>query len=107
MSGVIGRRASLGQANGPEVELIVSGTADYANYETPDGYPVVYDESLGLFCFARVENGEYHSTQVSVSAPAPSGVTRHARESDMVRARKINDRQAQRELRARGPLAKE
>jgi hypothetical protein len=107
MSGVIGKRASLGQANGPEVELIVSGTADYATYETPDGYPAIYDQQLGLFCYARVDSGEYQSTSVPLSAPPPAGVVLHARESDSVRARKINDRQSRRERRAQGPPQQE
>jgi hypothetical protein len=41
VSGIIGQKASLGQANGSEVELIVSGTALYATYETLDGFPAI------------------------------------------------------------------
>lgn len=107
MSGVIGRRVSLGQANGPEVELIVSGTADYATYETPEGYPAVYDEAAGLFCYARMNAGAYQSTSVPLNAPPPPGVVRHARESDSVRAFKINERQTMRERRARPAGQKE
>ena len=90
MSGVNKMRASLGQANGPEVELIVTGTRDYATYETPDGAPAIYDDERGLFCYARVINGEYQSTGVPVTEPTPAGIVPHAQESIEVRERKIN-----------------
>ena len=47
MSGISNQRTWLGQENGPEVELIVSGTALYATYETLDGFPAVYDDARG------------------------------------------------------------
>jgi hypothetical protein len=97
--GISGEKATLGQANGPDVELVVTGTELYATYETPDGYPAVYDESRGLFCFARLVDGEYRSTGVPVTAEPPPGVERHARESDSVRARKIAQRRLQLEKR--------
>ena len=58
MVGVFGEKVLLGQANGPDVDLIVRGTELYATYETPDGYPAVYDDALGLFCYARVVDGD-------------------------------------------------
>jgi hypothetical protein len=99
MSGVIRQTAMLGQANGPEVELVVTGTKTYATYETPDGYPAVYDDSLGLFCYARVIQGEYESTAVPVSSGPPPGVVKHAAESDEVRASKIEDNERRRRSR--------
>ena len=89
MSGINNERAFLGQRSGPEVELVVSGTKQYATYETPDGFPALYDESLGLFCYALVVDGSYRSTGVPVNQPPPAGVARHAQESDAVRAAKI------------------
>jgi hypothetical protein len=103
LSGIVGQRVSLGQANGGDVELVVTGTEHYATYETPDGYPAIYDEQAGLFCFARVIGGEYRSTGVPVTAPVPDGLEKHARESDAVRARKIAERDAAMERRSRGP----
>jgi hypothetical protein len=91
MSGVIRQTAMLGQANGPDVELVVTGTKTYANYETPEGFPAVYDESLGLFCYARVVRGAYESTGIPVTSPPPPGAVKHAEESDQVRAAKIED----------------
>jgi len=97
MSGIQNERVQLGQENGPDVELIVSGTKLYANYETPDGYPVIYDERLGLYCYARVVEGRYQSTGVSLQEPAPPEVSRHAKESDDVREATIREREAKRE----------
>jgi hypothetical protein len=100
LSGITGQRVGLGQASGPDVELVVTGTELYANYETPDGYPAIYDDRLGLFCFARVVDGKYDSTGVSVEAKPPPGVQRYAKESDAVRTSKIAERQLQIEQRA-------
>jgi hypothetical protein len=94
VSGIIGQRASLGQANGPDVDLVVSGTETYATYETLDGFPAIYDTKLGLFCYARVVDGRYVSTGVPVTAAPPDGVERHAKESDDVRAAKIHERRS-------------
>ena len=100
MSGIVGRRVSLGQENGPDVELIVTGTAVYATYETPDGYPAIYDAARGLFVYARLQDGRYESTGVPVTAPAPPGLVRHAKESDAVRAARIHEREAEMEQRS-------
>ena len=94
MSGVINQRVSLGQGNGPDVELIVSGTPLYATYHTPDGFPVVYDDDLGLFAYARLVDGKLGSTGVPVGSPPPPDVDRRATESDHVRAQKISERES-------------
>jgi hypothetical protein len=92
MVGMIGQKVPLGQANGPDVELIVSGTELYATYETPEGLPVLYDEALGLFCYARLVEGKFVSTGISLTHAAPADIVRHARESDEVRQRTIEER---------------
>jgi hypothetical protein len=99
MVGVNASKVCLGQANGPDVELFVTGTELYATYETVGGYPAVYDEPKGLFCYAKIANGQYESTGVPVTEAPPAGVERHARESKDVRARKIEERRAQLESR--------
>ncbi|HKA79876.1 MAG TPA: hypothetical protein VKD43_07560 [Xanthobacteraceae bacterium] len=101
MSGIVGQRVSLGQANGPDVELIVTGTELYASYETPDGYPAIYDDRAGLFCFAHIVDGEFQSTGVPVTSAPPPDAPRHAKESDAVRGRKIAERQMKMESRSR------
>jgi hypothetical protein len=98
--GMFGKKVFLGQANGPDVALVVQGTELYATYETPDGYPVIYDDALGLFCYARVRDGEYQSTGTPVTSLPPAGVEKHARESDAVRSRKIEQRTRQMQQRA-------
>jgi hypothetical protein len=98
--GLFGQRVKLGQANGPDVDLIVSGTELYANYETPDGYPAVYDDSLGLFTYARVADGRFQSTGVPVTSAPPPGLQKHAKESDAVRAEKFDERTRDMELRS-------
>jgi hypothetical protein len=67
------------------VELVVTGTEHYATYETPDGYPAIYDDDAGLFCFARVIDGQFRSTGVPVTAAVPDGVEKHAKESARAR----------------------
>jgi hypothetical protein len=91
MSGVQNQRVQLGQAKGPEVELMVSGTQQYATYETLDGYPAIYDDAAGLYCYAVVTAGRYRTTGVSIATPVPQGVVRHAKESDAVRGAKIEE----------------
>jgi hypothetical protein len=100
LSGIVDQKVSLGQANGPDVEIVVTGTEIYASYRTPAGYPTIYDERLGLFCFARLVDGEYQSTGVPVTATPPADVNRHDEESDAVRRRKIAERQAQMQRRS-------
>jgi hypothetical protein len=107
MVGAFREKASMGQANGPDVDLIVNGTELYASYETPDGYPAIYDEALGLFCYARVVEGRFVSTGVSVASPPPPDVERHAAESDEVRTRKIRDRTQQMKQRSHTPPKEE
>lgn len=107
VSGVIGRKASLGQGKGPDVELIVSGTGTYATYETVDGFPAIYDDVLELFCYARLVGGAYESTGVPVTFPPPPGVERHAKELDEVRAAKITTRQSQLDRRSQTNSEKE
>ncbi len=102
-SGVRHQRASLGQGKGPDVDLVVSGTRVYATYQTPEGFPVVYDDRLELFCYARLTPaGAFESTGVPVDRPPPPGVVRDARESDDVRNAKIAARLAQLEPPASG-----
>ncbi len=95
MVGMFGEKVLLGQANGPDVLLVVRGTETYATYETPEGYPAIYDDVLGLFCYARVSDGEYQSTGTPVTSSPPLGVEKHAMETDEVRSRKIEQRTRQ------------
>jgi hypothetical protein len=97
MVGMFGEKVSLAQAHGSDVDLIVQGTELYATYETPEGFPVVYDYGLGLFCYARLTSGKFESTGVGVTSPAPADIKRHVTESDEVRMQKIHERMLQME----------
>jgi hypothetical protein len=85
LSGVFGETVTIGQENGPDVELVVFGDEHSARYETRDGYPVLYDRALGLFCYALVRDGRFESSGVAVDRPPPAGARAHARESSAVR----------------------
>ena len=95
MVGIFGQKVTLGQANGPDIELVVSGTELYATYETVEGHSAVYDDSLGLFCYARIVNGSFESTGIPATSPPPEGAVLHGRETDAVRGRKIQERERQ------------
>lgn len=100
MVGMFGQKVWMGQANGPDVELVVRGTELYGTYETPEGYPVVYDEKLGLFCYARVVDGAFVSTGVSAASSPPPALRPHAQETDELRMKKIEERTRQIEERS-------
>ncbi|WP_426230727.1 hypothetical protein [Pararhizobium sp. DWP3-4] len=107
MVGIFGEKVSLGQANGPDVELIVRGTEFYATYETPDGFPAIYDDELGLFCYARIVEGSFTTTGVPVTSPPTDEVKRHSTETDEVRMRKIEERTQKMGRRSRLPPTEE
>jgi hypothetical protein len=88
MTAVNNQKVWLGQANGPDVELVVSGNPLYATYKTPQGYAAIYDHELGLYCYADLQEGSYVSTAISVGLPAPPGLPLQLMESGEVRARK-------------------
>ncbi len=80
MSPVFRQEASLGQGKRPDEELIVSGTGAYAACETIDGFPAIYDDFLGRFCYARLVGGAYESTGMPVTSPPPPDILRIARQ---------------------------
>ncbi len=89
MVGMFGQKVPQSQANGPDVELHVYGTEFYARYETPGGYSAIYDEALGLYCYAALEGGAFVSTGVPVTGQPPANAVLHGQEDDSVRAEKI------------------
>ena len=103
MAGVFGERVTIGQANGPDVELVVHGDEHYARYETPDGYSAVYDQDLGLFTYALLQDGRFHSSRVPIGQAPPPGAQQHAQESAEVRIAKAAERQAARDDQERRP----
>jgi M6 family metalloprotease-like protein len=88
MSGIFGEIVTTPQSNGLDVDLRVFGDEYYARMETVDGYTVVSDEALGVFCYAKLKVNEFVSTGVAISSPPPTGIVRHLQESLKVRQSK-------------------
>ncbi|MEM8898376.1 MAG: M6 family metalloprotease domain-containing protein [Bacteroidota bacterium] len=96
MSAIFGEILTFRQENGPqEVDLLVHGDEFYARYETLDGYTVIYDPDLGCYCYAKVLNGRFFSSGISIQKPAPPEFPKHIRESEDVRNEKFDRRYQQ------------
>jgi hypothetical protein len=93
---LFGKRVTIGQEHGPDVELVVFGDEFYARYETPEGYTAIYDDASGRFVYARLEGGRFVSSGVPVTEAPPPGAARHAQEAPAVRQAKAAARQARR-----------
>ncbi len=105
MSSIFGEILTLPQRNGPSVELLTYGDEFYARYEALSGHTVIYDQELGLYCYALVLSGRFASSGVPVRKPVPVGIPRHLRESEAERNRKFEERfQLMRGARRGGPL---
>ncbi len=96
MGKLSGEKVTIGQADGPDIDLVVHGDELYARYETPDGYPVIYDERCGLFCYALLRGGRFISSSVPASESPPPGARRHAAETDAIRQEKAEAKAAAR-----------
>ena len=81
MSAIFGEVLTFGQSKGPEIALKVFGDEHYARYENMDGYSAVYDDELGVFCYARLSTGSFRSTGIPLSETVPAGLVRHLQES--------------------------
>lgn len=85
MGKLSGQKVTIGQEKGPDIDLVVHGDEFYARYETPGGYPVVYDDARGFFCYALLRDGRFLSSGVPASAPPPPAARREVTESPAVR----------------------
>ncbi|ALP37954.1 metalloprotease [Paenibacillus sp. IHB B 3084] len=63
-----------------EIKLRVFGDEFYARYETLDGYSVVFDDSLGKYCYADLKNGHFVSTGTEVTGPVAAEIAPHLKE---------------------------
>jgi hypothetical protein len=88
MSAIFGEKLTFPQEKGPEVKLVVNGDEFYAQYETEDGYSVVYDKELGLFCYARLVDGAFFSSKIPLSKNHPLDLEKHLQEAGGVRLAK-------------------
>jgi M6 family metalloprotease-like protein len=94
MSSIFGEILTFSQEKGPDVKLKVFGDESYSRYENLDGYSVVYDIDLGLFCYAFLIRGEFVSSGVDLNKSPPDKVWRHQKESEEVRRDKFERRYA-------------
>src|SRR5690349_14042377 len=97
MSGIFNEQLTFKQQNGPDVRLVVIGDEHYAQYETIDGYTVVYDVEKGLYCYAQTINGSFVSTGIPMNAAPPPYIRRHVTESEEVRQAKFLQRHGTRQ----------
>ncbi len=88
MSAIFGEKLTFPQERGEDMQLIVHGDELYANYETQDGYSVIYDREMGLYCYAHLVEGAFVSSKKPASEKPPSGLQKHLREADGVRRAK-------------------
>jgi M6 family metalloprotease-like protein len=104
MSSVWGERLRIAQENGSAVELTVYGDENYAYYENDQGYTTVYDRTLGLFCYGKLERKQDNqgspvdalvSTGVPITNSPPSGLQTRLMEAANVRRDKILKREAE------------
>lgn len=96
MSAIFGEILTFGQENGPEIALRVFGDEHYARYENMDGYSAIYDDQLGVFCYARLSAGSFRSTGTPLSARLPAGLVRHLQESQETIAARAQARKMRR-----------
>jgi M6 family metalloprotease-like protein len=94
MSVISGEKLTFSQEKGPDVVLRVFGDEFYSRYESLDGYSMVYDADLGLFCYAYLIKGEFVSSGVDLSQVPPDKIVRHFKESEEVRNEKFEMRYA-------------
>jgi hypothetical protein len=92
MAAIFGEMLTFSQEKGPEIRLRVFGDEFYARYETEKGYTAVYDEALGLYVYARLEEGRFIPSGIPVTRSPPAGLKPHLVEADLVRQEKASRR---------------
>jgi hypothetical protein len=90
MSAIFGEKLTFPQEKGQEVKLVVYGDEFYAQYETEDGYSVVYDKKLGLFCYAFLKEGAFFSSKIPLNKSPPPDLEKHLQETGDVRLAKAD-----------------
>jgi M6 family metalloprotease-like protein len=92
VSSIFGEILTFSQEKGPDMKLKVYGDEFYSRYENMDGFTVVYDPGIGLFCYAILVNGEFVSSGIRADKSPPNNVRRHFKESETVRNKKFEAR---------------
>jgi hypothetical protein len=92
MSAIFGEILSFPQENGPDVELVVFGDEFYSRRETKNGYTVIYDDKLGKYCYAILQEGQFASSGISISETPPQGLPSHLEEAEFIQREKFQRR---------------
>jgi hypothetical protein len=92
MSAIFGELLTFSQEKGPDIRLRVYGDEFYARYEAVDGYSVIYDQELGRFVYALLQEGRFVSSGIDLAKGPPAGVSPHLEESNEVRSAKAEKR---------------
>jgi hypothetical protein len=95
MSAIFGETLIFPQEKGPDVELVVFGDEFYSRRETKEGHTVIYDDSLGQYCYAILLEGEFASSGIPISEPPPPGLPPHLEEAEPIRREKFTQRYSQ------------
>jgi hypothetical protein len=81
MSAIFGEALIFPQEKGTEVELVVFGDEFYSRRETKDGHTAIYDDELGQYCYAILQEGEFASSGIPLSEPPPLEIPPHLEEA--------------------------
>ncbi len=92
MSAIFGETLIFPQDNGSDVELVVFGDEFYSRRETKDGYTVIYDDELGQYCYAILQEGEFASNGITILESPPLELPPHLEESETKRREKFTQR---------------
>lgn len=89
---------SFTQPDGTSIELWGKGDEFYANFETLDGYTVVFDQTLKAYCYAELaaDESQFVSTGVQVHQGNPEalGLSQHLRLGSEAVRRQVQKRYA-------------
>ena len=89
---------SFTQPDGAQIELWGQGDEFYANFETLDGYTVVFDHDLKAYCYAELlaDASQLVSTRVQVQSGDPEmlGLERHLRLGPEAVRKQVKERYA-------------
>lgn len=83
------------QPDGTRVVVVGTGDEFYAEFETADGYSVVFDPVLRAYCFAELSaDGSLTSSghQIHLADPVRLGIKKYLRMSGEVRKRQVFER---------------
>ncbi|MDO8161788.1 M6 family metalloprotease domain-containing protein [Bacillus toyonensis] len=91
MSAIVGEILSFPHGN-DKIKLRVFGDEFYARYESIDGFTAIYDNDLGIYCFADLQDGKFISSGKDITGPVPQGIPHHLKEDSSVKTKKFTEK---------------